>query len=255
MFEVEIPWPSVITYIVALCVPVTLYYCRTKKHAQSCSQVPRACPSVPILGNALAYKDHPDEFLYTQMKTLGSIFKINLAGLETTIVTSHTGMQQFAMAPESVLSSKSAVSDFGFRYTLGNDNVFRGTQFHKQIIKSNFKDLENLSVSCFATVKECLMREVGQQGGTIPDFLIFMRRIFLTIVTKELISDKLIEYYERETSTHFLDDFVSFQDMVEDATATAAVLPLWLALPVCLWNVAGQRGRYDTVSVRSDQIP
>ena len=44
---------------------------------------------------------------------------------------SATPSSQVATAPESVLSARAAVADFGFEYTLGNRNVSMGTDFHK----------------------------------------------------------------------------------------------------------------------------
>lgn len=45
-------------------------------------------------------------------------------------------MQAVASASESVLSAREAVSDFGFRFTLGDENVFGGTEFHKGVLKN-----------------------------------------------------------------------------------------------------------------------
>ena len=42
-----------------------------------------------------------------------------------------------------------------------------------------------------------------------------------------------------------VDAIVEFQDGVEEATAAAAVLPRWLALPLILWPAARRRRRLE----------
>ena len=45
--------------------------------------------------------------------------------------------------------------------------------------------------------------------------------------------------------SELVDAIVAFQDGVEEATAAAAVLPRWLALPLILWPAARRRRRLE----------
>ena len=90
---------------------------------------------LPLLGHALSYKADPPGFLQRARAEVGPIFTLDLAGLRTTIVSDAPSMRAVATAPERVLSAREAVSDFGFRYTLGDENVMHGTDFHKRILK------------------------------------------------------------------------------------------------------------------------
>ena len=90
---------------------------------------------LPLLGHALSYKADPPGFLQRARAEVGPIFTLDLAGLRTTVVSDAPSMRAVATAPERVLSAREAVSDFGFRYTLGDENVMHGTDFHKRILK------------------------------------------------------------------------------------------------------------------------
>lgn len=64
------------------------------------------------------------------------MFRIDLAGLVITIASDGGSMRAVAGAGEASLSSRAAVSDFGFGFTLGDENVFRGTALHKAVLKT-----------------------------------------------------------------------------------------------------------------------
>mgnify|MGYP004099356571 CR=1 FL=1 len=55
-----------------------------------------------------------------------------------------------------------------------------------------------------------------------------------------------------------VDSIVEFQDGVEEATAAAAVLPRWLALPLILWPAARRRRRLEkriAAALEGDGVP
>ena len=92
---------------------------------------------LPLLGHALSYKANPPGFLRAARDAAGPIFRMDLAGLRTTIVASAEAMKQVATEREAVLSARAAVSDFGFVFALGDENVFRGTDIHKRVLKES----------------------------------------------------------------------------------------------------------------------
>jgi hypothetical protein len=236
------------------------YWMKPKKET---NQVPLAQPHIPLLGNALAYKDHPDKFLCLQAKQLGPIFRINLAGMETYVLSSRATLKQFALAPDNVLSSMSAVADFGFKYTLGERNVFEGSEFHKNVVKANFsspsrvnlttarfmKSLDKSIESELSAEKKKLINLSFSNDGTqrtiIDDFLPFSRRVILRGVVEVFLSVHFVDVYQQQHGEKGSDDFVShfmiFQDLVEEATASAAVLPFFLAYILVLQKCANKR--------------
>ena len=234
---------------------VTAYYFNTSR--SKCSKVPLASPHLPVLGNALAYKKHPDRFLHNQTKLHGPIFRINLAGLETYILTNRSSIKQHAMAPESVLSSRAAVADFGFKYTLGDNNVFKGADFHRDVVKSNFsnaRDVSSIAATLMSSYEESLRMELSATHLSIPntaevngghivldDFMMITRRIILRGVVDVFLSRHFSVVYEQQTGTAFATEFMDFQDTVEEATATAAVLPVFVAYPLCLYGCQQRR--------------
>jgi len=181
---------------------------------------PIVTPSLPLLGNALDYKKAPHMFMFNATKRYGAIFRINLAGLKTTIVTTESGMKQLALAPEAVLSSRQAVSDFGFLYTLGELNVTEGAAFHKHIVKNYYFRESDLSGKA-QSYQHILMRVVEDElerahrsagvlsshvdkdkdtdsyGATkvIPDFLYFTRRVFVVLNTIDFLGPKVLQKY------------------------------------------------------------
>lgn len=200
---------------------------------------PSSTPSLPLFGNALHYKHHPAIFLVDQAKKHGAVFSLNLAGMKTTILTSKETLRQFSHSPETILSSRFAVSDFGFRYTLGDYNVFHGTDIHKSIIKSKYSSINEMNQAfnrILISIDEILRTEIKNSKGSISDIITFIRKVILLAISWELIGKSVIEIYNSKPGQDFLIDFMLFQDCVEDVTAKAAVLPTWLALPICLWK-------------------
>jgi hypothetical protein len=169
-----------------------------------------------------------------------------MAGLRTSIMASREAMRQFSFAPESVLSAREAVADFGFRYTLGDFNVFTGTDIHKRVVKDEYftkVQLDAMALRMMEYFRSSIRGLIGtEKSGRITDFLDFSRRVMLRSMFFEMLGPNVLDSYA-SAETGFMDEFMDFQDTVEDATAKAAVLPTWLALPVCLWACANKRKR------------
>jgi cytochrome P450 len=68
-----------------------------------------------------------------------------------------------------------------------------------------------------------------------------IRGAVLRAVLAQLIGGGILE----RGGSELVDAIVQFQDGVEEATAAAAVLPRWLALPLVLWPAARRRRRLE----------
>ena len=211
------------------------------------STAPLASPHIPVFGNALEYKKSPTKFLATAANNCGPVFRINLAGMQTTIVSSRETIRQFAYASESILSSPAAIADIGFTYTLGKLNSENGAEVHKRIIKSCYftKDQLNTTVLSFSRLLDLAVKKqlLKYPSLVINDFLSFIRKVILSVIISEMIGDQFSNLYKEACGGDgdLIDDFIVLQDGIEDATAMATVLPEWLALPFCLWSAESRR--------------
>jgi cytochrome P450 len=205
---------------------------------------PDAKGAVPLLGNALQYKDDPTGCIRDQEKrTRSKVFRLNLAGRKMVIVGScPETMKHVATQPESVLSSCRAVAEIGFEYTLGHFNVYKGTAWHKAILK-NYVMGDKFQTVFLPRMFEALCSAVREETKLLDkdkdplldfvsgmDFFAFSRRCVLRATLDEFLSPLLLL-----KDPQLLEAFMIFQDMVEDTTAKAAVLPRFVSLPSCLW--------------------
>ena len=233
-----------VAYVIANIVSFIL---KERKNADSLP--PLATPYYPLLGNALSYKSTPHLFMIQQTKKLGPVFRINLAGMATTVVTCSSTLRQFGQCPETTLSSKEAIKDFGFEYVLGALNVFHGTDFHKYIIKNHYftnRQLNNKMVQYYSDFHDVIRAEFSLQKldskqGEVKDFLYFFRRIFIRINIKDFMGEIVLIRYNDEYNTDFIAEFLDYQLQMEDAIAIASVLPRFLALRCGLWRVENVR--------------
>jgi hypothetical protein len=237
----------IITFSAIVLVTVAWLWTQRRREKRIHRYPPVASSHIPVFGNALAYKKDPSKYLQEQAVNLGPVFTIDLAGMKTTLLCSKEVLRQFSYAPESVLSSREAVADFGFRYTLGDLNVFHGTEIHKLVIKNHYSSSAQLATACDRLckyIREATEREINLLKGTsIPDFFAFVRRIILASMVSELLGPEFVkEYNESTKGADFIQEFMIFQDYVEDSTAKAAVLPTWISLPLCLWPCQKRRG-------------
>ena len=164
----------------------------------------------------------------------------------------------------SVLSATAAIADLGFNHTLGEFNVMNGASVHKTVIKNNYFTPSQLNSTAGhfrryidTAVSDQLSRLKDQ--SCIPDFISFIRKVVLSTIIDDMLGSKLLKQYhtnngrtvtnvspavvatESDGRGDFIEDFIALQDGIEDATATATVLPDWLALPTCLWAAASRR--------------
>jgi sterol 14-demethylase len=212
----------------------TLYYIATR-HPRS--NVPNAPLAIPLLGHALIFRKNPNDFFRKAQSVVGPVFRINLAGRRMIMVTSPAVMEKVTAAPETILSSETAVREIGFDYTLGLFNVTEGTSFHRKVLKSDahaafLKRVMSQLQHSFDT--ELSKTRANKGRVEISDLFVFSRRCFVraclvAFIGKNLESDALIS------------DIMIFMDRVEDATAKAAVLPRYLAIPLVLRPVQAQR--------------
>ena len=91
-------------------------------------------------------------------------------------------------------------------------------------------------------------------GKEVPDLLAAIRGAVLRAVLSRLIGGGILE----RGGSELVDAIVEFQDGVEEATAAAAVLPRWLALPLILWPAARRRRRLEkriAAALEGDGVP
>ena len=156
-------------------------------------------------------------------------------------------LQQAMMLPERIFSSKDAVADVGFLYTLGSNNVYEGTSFHKRCIK----DYMNARGECNEGLKNALResyRVIIQEKSTagndtiiVDDLLDLVRLATLRAIVVDLLGESFLNC--SECTNDFLDEFMTLQDGIESGTAASAVLPEFLSVPLILKPVERRRER------------
>ena len=204
---------------------------------------PIAPRCLPLIGHALAYKRDPAAFLTRAGEACGPVFRINLAGRWFVVVGSDRAtMRQVACASEDVLSARAAVLDIGFEQTLGLTNVTVGTDFHRGVVQDSFAGsrLADEAEPMLRALQHAFQLEftaAASNGGIIADFLQVVRRCVLRAVICRLLGASVMS----RLPSDFIDSFMTFQDAVESATASAAVLPRWFARTFVLSKVEAQR--------------
>ena len=210
---------------------LVLAYLRRKsgqKQGQRNLQEPPTClGELPWLGHALAYRHDPRNFMLGHAGV--GLFRLNMAGLRMTVVAGREEMAQVVNAPENILSSKEATADFGFAWTLGQLNVFTGTDFHRRVLKQRGFSMASARVlddelSMKEAVAEAISAAFSKERIIITDFLKTVRRTMLHAVVVHLLGTQLLKAYHDQGSD-FLDDFMHLQDCIEDATAKGVALP------------------------------
>jgi cytochrome P450 len=225
--------------VVALVAAASVCYLvsyRSSKNVDT-SNVPWAPDKIPILGHALAYRKDPTGFLLRAFKQVGAIFQLNLAGKHMFVVADMEAQRIVSKAPERVLSARQAVADIGFDVTLGTLNVHKGTDLHKGIVKAMWQKDPLEHVEAWETSLRSSIETETNGVGQLELFQL-VRRVILRSCVERMISPEFLVGY-----SSFLDDFMGFQDQLEDVTPKAVVLPRWIALPVLLWPVKLRRER------------
>lgn len=242
---------------------LTLIFLRQRRACDHCEgnqsqiTIPQARGGSAVIGHALAYKTNPASFLLRQVHTVGSIFRINLAGRRMVVLcggASDEEMKQVKVAmtlPERQLSARDAVADIGFEYTLGRANVYEGTDVHKRLIKDHLNKADATIPLLFAALKDAYRLEIDKhidkdaQGDDdsklmVKDLFALVRRCTIRAVVSVFLGSSLLE-----SSDAFLNDFMVLQDDIEEATAAAAVLPKLISSPLILRPVERSRIKFQ----------
>lgn len=225
-------WPALLT---ALAVIALL----RRRQNDDTSNIPWATGGVPLLGHALAYKRDPAAFITAQRKAVGDVFRLNLAGKRMIVIAGGAeNVKAVAFAPERRFSARAAVRDIGFGELLGERNVDAGTDFHARVLRR--WRLDDAEIAQLAKALDAGL-DAELTGKEVPDLLAAIRGAVLRAVLSRLIGGGCLERGGKQ----LVDAIVQFQDGVEEATAAAAVLPRWLALPLVLWPAARRRRRLE----------
>ena len=226
-------WPAL---LITLAVLVLLRHRRKDDDGN----IPWAIGAIPLLGHALAYKRDPAGFITEQRKLVGDVFRLNLAGKRMIVVAGGAeNVKAVAFASERRFSARAAVRDVGFGELLGERNVDTGTDFHARVLRR--WRLDDAEIAELAKALEAGLDAELATGKEVPDLLAVIRGAVLRAVLSRLIGGGVLERGGKD----LVDAIVQFQDGVEEATAAAAVLPRWLALPLILWPAARGRRRLE----------
>ncbi|VEU34013.1 unnamed protein product [Pseudo-nitzschia multistriata] len=227
------------------------------------ADIPWAPGGLPLLGHALSYQRDPSGFLLGAREACGgsSLFWVNLAGRRMVLVCGPEEQRQLAGLPDSVLSLREAIAEIGFEQSLGRKNVYEGTQIHKGIVKAIWSRAANEKnsdsgneqrgpadrqlVAWQDSIRGAMEKELAVASsaatagsGVKVEFLGFLRRVMLRASVEMFLGKAFLAGW---TGFDFLEEFVGFQDTLEDVTAKAAVLPRWFALVALLWPLGRKR--------------
>lgn len=112
-------------------------------------------------------------------------------------------------APESVLSERQGVADFGFLEALGDINVFLAVSIHKRILRSCLQ--AHGEVTHLPRLVECIGDAIRDQAPLTfdkpVDLMPMMRRVMLQATISFAVGDTGPEYPVKE----FIDDYMAFQ--------------------------------------------
>ena len=226
-------WPAIFAALVVAALAATA------RRKDDDGNIPWATGAIPLLGHALAYKRDPATFITEQRKLVGDVFRLNLAGKRMIVIAGGAeNVKAVAFASERRFSARAAVRDVGFGELLGERNVDAGTDFHARVLRRWRVDDAEIAELAVA-LDEGLDAELT--GKEVPDLLAAIRGAVLRAVLARLIGGGVLE----RGGADLVDAIVDFQDGVEEATAAAAVLPRWLALPLILWPAARRRRRLE----------
>ncbi|KAL7555491.1 hypothetical protein ACA910_010965 [Epithemia clementina (nom. ined.)] len=158
--------------------------------------------------------------------------------------------RQVQRQPESTLSLRKAVAQIGFDATLGTQNVFVGTEFHKRLLKDTFyQDWNAFTRIATKQMNQAFQKELqlldwfstnlkksnndndGDERNNdkryihVPDVFTLSRIVILRTILAVFCGTCFVE----DRHVFLLKDFMTLQDKIEEATAAAAVLPRRLA--------------------------
>jgi cytochrome P450 len=196
------------------------------------SGVPQADPSLPLLGNALAFKADSPAFLRDNAARLGPVFELNLAGFRLVLIGDDaTLIKQYFRAGEARLSSYQALADVGFADALGHFNVFEAPSIFRTLLRE--MPAESFRARFEASIASCVRRSIS----TTVDWLPTVRHWFLVAIVDAMVGDEFLQ-----ASADFVDRFQRWQDEYEEAVAKCFVAPRfarpWIMRPIARGRIA-----------------
>ena len=152
-------------------------------------------------------------------------------------------MPKVARAHPSVLSFNKAIADFGFLELLGGINSYLGSGAHRLVLKNElYPSLEKGDgvaqyAACISAAIDIYFPTGGADAGAAAasgaaDVLPTFRRVLMHSTIAQLVGPSVLE-----AAPTFIEEYITFQDKLEEATAKATVLPRWLAKPLFLDHV------------------
>jgi len=141
------------------------------------------------------------------------------------------------------------VADIGFEYTLGTKGCFQGPDFIKQQLKDNIyclprleerlqramqcaMDLETQPDARCVETHTTMTSDDNNNSNTaivvVKDLFELSRRVMLRVMLDIFLGQSV------RIDATLIDDIMIFEDKIEDATAKAAVLPSFIAVPFYL---------------------
>ena len=158
------------------------------------------------------------------------------------------------------MSARQAIAEVGFEEMLGHRNVYKGTDLHKGIIKAyTHSDTTKGKVAAeYINAARNSLRvelEAKSNGKKMKvEFMSFIRRVVLRAVIEVFIGQFFLDGWDE---FNFIDEFMKFQDDLEDATAKSAVMPRMIALPLLLLPLKRRRLKLERIISRrlNDALP
>eukprot|EP00048_Salpingoeca_helianthica_P003592 m.68767 g.68767 ORF g.68767 m.68767 type:complete len:499 (-) comp12790_c0_seq1:79-1575(-) len=218
---------------------VILYF---RKRARALN-VPRASPWIPLLGNALAYAKNPPKFLAETAHKLGPVFELDLAGLVTVAVCSPELARQVEFASESVMSSRAPLEVFGFLEGLGTFSTHSGALTHKYVVKNFlYPLLDQQSELVDREAFQATCEEISDRPNipTALDLFPTIRRIVIRATLRLFVSPLFMNEYPS-----FIEEYMTFQDQLEESIGLSVSLPRWIAKPMFLLPVQRRREQLE----------
>ena len=133
-------------------------------------------------------------------------------------------LHQAMTLPERIFSAREAVADVGFLYTLGSNNVYRGTDFHKRCIKDYVNENVDLNLGLLNALRDSYRviiegERLKQQAGNdaivvFDDLLDLVRLATLRAIVVKLLGESFLNC--SSCSNDFLDEFMVLQDSIEN---------------------------------------
>eukprot|EP00471_Norrisiella_sphaerica_P000189 CAMPEP_0184484210 /NCGR_PEP_ID=MMETSP0113_2-20130426/5920_1 /TAXON_ID=91329 /ORGANISM="Norrisiella sphaerica, Strain BC52" /LENGTH=473 /DNA_ID=CAMNT_0026865083 /DNA_START=352 /DNA_END=1773 /DNA_ORIENTATION=- len=155
-----------------------------------------------------------------------------MAGNRMVLISDEKALTQYQAAKEETLSLYDAIYDFGFKETLGPENVYSGALTHKRILRGlpapqilSESALRSVEAHFLKYISENCTSAVKEDGITVKaEVFHMMRSVSLDVSLCTFVGDSFArEVLDKKDK--FRERFLEYQDLIEDATAQATVLP------------------------------